>query len=222
MNTLIVSVRREFLLVLRSKLDIFHPLAVFLLLCSILAAAVHFSDADSAVYAPAIIWILTVCVNVLAFEKFFEADAIDGNLDLQIAYHAPLLLFVLGRVTVRWLTVAVPICAVAPLAAWLMNLDSDTWTILSISLLLGSPSIAMFSGLGAALSVGLERGGVFLALLTLPLTVPVLLLGIGACRQHTLGIDVLAPVLWLLVILIASVFFIPFGMAKLLQVSQEY
>ena len=129
---------------------------------------------------PAIIWVAALLASLLGLDRRFGADAEDGSLDLVIVSGEPLALYALGRAVGHWLTTGLPIVVAAPVLGLLLNLEPRAMGALALTLLVGTPALTLIGTIGAALTAGLPRGGLLIAVLILPFTVPVLIFGVLA------------------------------------------
>jgi heme exporter protein B len=171
---------------------------------------------------PAILWIAALLASLLGLDRLFGADREDGTLDLVIVSGEPLVAYVLGRVAGHWLTAGLPIVVAAPVLGLLLNLDPLAMGAVMLTLLVGSPALALIGAIGAALTAGLPRGGLLIAILVLPLTVPVLIFGAAA----TLGAisdpePFLSPFLLLCAITLAALVLAPIAAAAALRLALE-
>ena len=131
---------------------------------------------------PAIIWIAALLATLLGLDRLFQADEDDGSLDLLFLGNAPLELVVLVKCAAHWLTTALPLIIATPLFA--LMLAQDGWSLagLPLTLLAGTPALTLIGAIGAALTVSLRRGGVLMAVLVMPLTIPVLIFGVASAH----------------------------------------
>ena len=136
---------------------------------------------------PAILWLGALLASLLALDRLLAADYEDGSLDLILMGRAPLELVVLVKAVAHWLTTGLPLVLAAPLLGLLLNLDAATGGIVALTLLAGTPALTFLGLIGAALAVTLRRGGLLLAVLVLPLTVPVLIFGVSASNAAIVG-----------------------------------
>jgi heme exporter protein B len=136
---------------------------------------------------PAVLWLAALLANLLALDRLFAADHEDGSLDLLLMSKAPLELVVAIKGVAHWLTTGLPLVVAAPLIGLLLNLDGAAQAGLVLTLLVGTPALTFIGLVGAAISVALRRGGLLLAVLVLPLTVPVLIFGVGAANAAVVG-----------------------------------
>jgi heme exporter protein B len=134
---------------------------------------------------------------------------------------APLGLVALAKSAAHWLASGLPLVAIAPLIAIQYDLDSVLYGVLVLSLLLGTPVLSLVGAVGAALTLGLRGGGVLLALLVLPLYVPVLILGAGSVGQVSAGLGGQGPLLLLAAMLVAAAALAPLAIAAALRISSE-
>jgi len=136
---------------------------------------------------PAILWLGALLASLLALDRLFAADAEDGSLDLILMGETPLELAVAAKAAAHWLTTGLPLVIATPLLGLFMNLDGRASGAVALTLLAGTPALTFIGVIGAALSVTLRRGGLLLAVLVLPLTVPVLIFGVAASNAAIVG-----------------------------------
>jgi heme exporter protein B len=136
---------------------------------------------------PAILWLAALLASLLALDRLFTADHEDGSLDLILMGRVPLELTVAMKGLAHWLTTGLPLVIAAPLLGLFLNLDLQADATVALTLLVGTPALTFVGLIGAALSVTLRRGGLLLAVLVLPLTVPVLIFGVSASNAAIVG-----------------------------------
>lgn len=136
---------------------------------------------------PAILWLGALLASLLTLERLLTADSEDGSLDLLLMADAPLELAVAAKAAAHWLTTGLPLVVATPLLGLFMNLDGRASAAVALTLLAGTPALTFIGLIGAALSVTLRRGGLLLAVLVLPLTVPVLVFGVSASNAAIIG-----------------------------------
>jgi len=164
--------------------------------------------------APGMLWITLTLAALLSLDRMFQADFEDGSLDLILLAPHPFELTVLMKVLAHWLTTAVPLIVAAPVLGLLMNLPSAAYAPLLLSLLLGTPALSLIGAVGAALTVGMRRGGLLLSLLALPLYVPTLIFGVGAVeRTLASGTLVTGDILLLAAVSLVALAISPFAAA---------
>jgi heme exporter protein B len=159
----------------------------FLIVVTLVPFAVGPDLALLARMGPAILWLGALLASLLALDRLLAIDHEDGSLDLILTARVPLELAVSVKALAHWLTTGLPLVVAAPLLGLLLNLDPKATGAVAVTLLAGTPALT-FSGLiGAALTVALRRGGLLLAVLVLPLTVPVLIFGVAASNAAIVG-----------------------------------
>jgi heme exporter protein B len=167
---------------------------------------------------PAILWLAALLASLLALDRLFAADHEDGSLDLILTGRAPLELVVAMKGIAHWLTTGLPLIIAAPLVGLLLNLDAPAELVLVVTLLVGTPALTFIGLIGAAIAVTLRRGGLLLAVIVLPLTVPVLIFGVAAANSATLfG----TPFTILCALTLASLVIGPFAAAAALRQEME-
>jgi heme exporter protein B len=136
---------------------------------------------------PAILWLGALLASLLALDRLIAVDQDDGSLDLMLTSRVPLELALAAKAAAHWLTTAVPLVVAAPLLGLLLNLDPKATGAVALTLLAGTPALTFTGLIGAALAVAVRRGGLLLAVLVLPLTVPVLIFGVSASNAAIVG-----------------------------------
>jgi heme exporter protein B len=171
---------------------------------------------------PAILWLAALLASLLALDRLFAADRDDGSLDLLLMSRAPLELVVAVKGLAHWLTTGLPLVIAAPLIGFLLNLDARAEAALVVTLLAGTPALTFIGLIGAAIAVALRRGGLLLAVLVLPLTVPVLIFGVAAADAAVTGpVPFGTPFTVLCALTLASLVIGPFAAAAALRQEME-
>jgi heme exporter protein B len=171
---------------------------------------------------PAILWLAALLASLLALDRLFAADQDDGSLDLILTGRASLELVVLVKGIAHWLTTGVPLIIAAPLIGLMLNLDARAAGALVLTLLVGTPALTFIGLIGAALAVTLRRGGLLLAVLVLPLAVPVLIFGVAAANAAVTGpVPFGTPFTILCALTLASLVVGPFAAAAALRQEME-
>lgn len=132
--------------------------------------------------SPGIMWLALLLSVMLTAERIFQQDHEDGTLDGLMAIALPLELVALAKALAHWLSVGLPLAIMAPLLGLLINIDAEAIPLLMLAMLLGSLSLSLLAAIGGAITTGLRRGGLLVALLVLPLYVPVLVFGLSASQ----------------------------------------
>jgi len=159
----------------------------FLLVVAIVPFAIGPDLALLARIGPAILWIGALLASLLGLDRLIASDHEDGSLDLILAARMPLELTVATKAVAHWLTTGLPLVAATPLLGLLLNLDPTATGAVALTLLAGTPALTFIGLVGAALTVALRRGGLLLAVLILPLTIPVLIFGVAASNAAIVG-----------------------------------
>ena len=136
---------------------------------------------------PAILWLGALLASLLTLDRLFTADHDDGSLDLIVMSRTPLELACGAKALAHWLAVGLPLILATPVLGLLLNLDAAATAAVALTLLVGTPALTFIGMIGAALAVTLNRGGLLLAVLVLPLSVPVLIFGVAASQAAMVG-----------------------------------
>ncbi len=139
--------------------------------------------------APGLLWVALILASLLTFDRLFQADFEDGSLDGLVCGPLSMEGVVLAKACAHWLTNALPLIVATPVLALLLNMDMGVLGFLILTLLVGTPGLTLIGALGAGLSVGVRRAGILIALLVMPLYVPVLIFAIGAIEQAQRNLD---------------------------------
>jgi heme exporter protein B len=182
--------RRQLTLALRRPVAVFNPLLFFAMVVALFPLGLGPAPDRLADCAPGILWIIALLANLLSAEALFRSAFEDGSLEQLLLSPQPLYLSVLAYVLAHWLLTGVLLAAIAPLFAVMLNLPAAALPVLVASLLLGSGVLSFVGSIGAALTVGLRRGGMLIALLVLPFYMPVLIFGAGAVEAGLAGLPV--------------------------------
>jgi heme exporter protein B len=171
---------------------------------------------------PAILWLAALLASLLALDRLFAADQDDGSLDLILMGRAPLELVVGAKAVAHWLTTGLPLVIAAPLIGLFLNIDGTAEAALALTLLVGTPALTFIGLIGAAIAVTLRRGGLLLAVIVLPLTVPVLIFGVAAANAAVIGPTLFGtPFTILCALTLASIVVGPFAAAAALRQEME-
>jgi len=212
---------RDLLLTLRRPSDAATALLFFIIVASLFPLGVGAEPGLLRAIAPGVIWVCALLSSMLSLKRLFEADQADGTLEQLALGAAPLGFVVSMKALAHWLVSGLPLVAIAPLLALQYDLDRGLYGVLALSLLLGTPVLSLIGGIGAALTLGLRGGGVLIALLVLPLYVPVLIMGAGAVEMASAGLGGQGQLLILGALLIVAAAFAPWATAAALRISSE-
>lgn len=194
-------------------------LAFFLLVAVIVPLGVGPEPAVLARIAPGILWVGALLACLLSLDRIFALDYEDGSLDLLAVSPMPLEMVVAVKSLAHWLVTGLPLVAVSPVLGLLLNLQPSGYVWLVISLALGTPALSVIGAFGAALTVGVKRGGLLMSLLVLPLYMPTLIFGAEVVKRGAQGLAVSTPLALLAAITGGAVALLPFASAAALRVN---
>ena len=206
---------------LRRPAEVCQPLLFYAVVAALFPLGISPDPARLAEAAPGMLWVAALLAALLAGEGMFRRDFEDGVLEQTILAPQPLFLAVLAAPLAHWLLVGLPLSLLAPVCAILLQLPLNALPALAISMLLGTAVLSLIGSIGAALTLGLRPGGLLLALLILPLQVPVLIFGSGAARLAASGGDPAPPLLLLAAMLCLALALAPFAAAAGLRLAVE-
>ncbi len=194
-------------------------LAFFLIVVVLVPFGVGPQSGLLARIAPGILWLGALLACLLSLDRIFALDWEDGSLDLLATSPVPLEGLVSMKALAHWLTTGLPLVLVTPVLGVLLNLPAAGYGPLVLSLLLGTPALSVIGTFGAALTVGIKRGGLLLSLLVLPLYVPTLIFGAEAARRGAEGLAYTAPLAMLAGITCGAIALLPFASAAVLRIN---
>lgn len=194
-------------------------LGFFLILCTLVPLGVGPDSARLAGIAPGILWVGALLACLLSLDRLFALDREDGSLDLLATSPLPLEGAVAIKALAHWLVTGLPLTLAAPVLGILLNLPANAQVWLVLSLLLGTPALSVIGAFGAALTVGLRRGGLLLSLLVLPLYMPTLIFGAEVTRRGAEGFDLTTPLVLLAAITLGSAAALPFAAAAAVRIN---
>lgn len=187
--------RRDLRLVWRRRSDAAQPLLFALMVVVLFPMALGADPTRLATIAPGVLWVAVLLAGLLTLDAFYRGDADDGSLEQMLLAPVPLAWLLAVRVLVHWTTTALPLVLLTPVLAQLLYLPADLLPILMASLILGTPLLSLIGAVVAALTVGIRRSGMLLALLALPLFLPVLVFGAGSVMAAAQGLPWLGALL---------------------------
>jgi len=194
----------------------------FLILVTIMPFALGPDLALLGRLGPAILWVAALLSTLLGLDRLFQSDADDGSLDGLVNASIPLELVVLIKCAAHWTTSSLPLVVASPLFGLMLGMDAPALGLVALTLLAGTPALTMIGAIGAALTVSLRRGGLLMAVLALPLTIPVLIFGVAAASAASGGVSPFrAPFLMLSAFSLAAIAGAPFAAAAALRHVRE-
>jgi len=217
MKSFLVLVRRDLSLALRQGSDAAMALMFFVIVVTLFPLAVGPEPGVLERISSGIVWVAALLAAMLSLDRMFQADYDDGSLELMLLTPVPLELLVLAKCLAHWLTTGLPMLLIAPLLGVFMNMQTDAFPVLLASMALGTPVLSLLGGVGAALVLGARRAGVLVALLVLPLTIPLLIFGVSAVEAAVTGQSAKAQLLILGAMLMACLPLAPWATAAALR-----
>jgi heme exporter protein B len=194
-------------------------LAFFLLVAVLVPLGVGPNSATLAMIAPGILWVGALLACLLSLDRLFALDFEDGSLDLLVTAPIPLEGVVAIKALAHWMVTGLPLTLVAPVLGVLLNLPDTGYFWLVVSLAVGTPALSVIGAFGAALTVGLKRGGLLLSLLVLPLYVPTLIFGAEVVKRGAEGMATATPLALLAAITAGAAALLPFASAAAIRIN---
>jgi heme exporter protein B len=216
---MIALLSRDLRLAIRAGGGFGLGLAFFLLVAVIVPLGVGPEPATLAKIAPGILWVGALLSCLLSLDRIFALDFEDGSLDLLATSPVPMEGAVAVKALAHWLVTGLPLVLVAPVLGVLLNLPVPGYVWLVISLALGTPALSIIGAFGAALTVGLKRGGLLMSLLVLPLYMPTLIFGAEVVKRGAVGMAVGTPLALLASITAGSLALLPFAASAAIRVN---
>ena len=217
MDTVMAIIRRDLSLVMRQGSDAFVVLIFFIVTVTLFPLGVSPDPLILKNLASGIVWVGALLAAMLSLDRLFQTDYDDGSLELLVLSPYPLEIVVLCKCFVHWLTTGLPIMVISPVLAFMLNIKTGAFLYLITSMALGTPIISLLGAVGAALVLGSRRSGVLIALLIIPLTIPILLFGVGAIQAATEGYSASSPLMFLGALLLFSIALCPWVIASSLR-----
>jgi heme exporter protein B len=206
---------------LRQGADLIAPVSFFVLATLLVPLGIGPETNLLARVAPGMIWVTALLATLLALDRLFQRDFEDGSLDLLALSPLPLELAVLAKIAAHWVTTGLPLLVAAPVLGLMLGLDPASYGTLEISLILGTPVLSLIGGFGAAVTLGARRGGALLAVLILPLYIPVLIFATSAIGASAQGLPPQPHLLLLASFLVLGLALVPFAAAAALRNALE-
>jgi heme exporter protein B len=210
---------RDIRLALRSSHELANPLIFFVLVVSLFPLAVTPTPEALRAMAPGVIWVSALLAVLLSLDRLFKQDYEDGSLDQLMLSPNPLMVLVLAKVLAHWLLTGLPLVVIAPLLGMFLALPSAANEVLVYSLLLGTPVLSLIGAIGVSLTVAVNRGGVLLSLIVLPLYIPILIFGANAVDVAMSDMSVRGQLLFLAAVLALSISLAPLAIAVALRIT---
>jgi len=219
MVSFVVFLQRELTLLARQKSDWLNPVLFFIIVLTLFPLGVGPEPNMLRIMAPGIVWIAALLSVLLAAERLFKDDYRNGVIEQLVASQQALMPFVLAKITGNWLSTGLPLVLLSPLVALLFNMESAAFSAMALTLLLGTPVLSLLSVLGAAITVSADKGGILLALLILPLYIPLLIFASAAIEAASIGLGYQGQLAILLAIMLFALALVPMAVCSALKIN---
>ncbi len=212
---------RDILVAMRRQSDVAAVLFFFIIAASLFPLGSGADPKLLSAMAPSVLWVTALLSCMLSLSRLFASDFSDGTLEQMVISSQPLILIVVAKVVAHWVLSGLPLVLVAPLIGLQFNMDATGLQVLALSLLIGTLALSLIGSVGAALTLGLRGTGVLIAILVLPLYIPVLVFGAGAVTAVSIGMSPQGALSLLGAILALSLVFAPLAASAALKVALE-
>jgi heme exporter protein B len=217
----VAVVRRDLLLAWKRPGDVLNPLIFFAIVSTLFPLAVGPGAAELALIGPGVVWVAALLAALLSLNSLYLGDYEDGSLEQWLLSPQPLPLLTLAKCIAHWLQSGLPLVILSPLVALSFRMSADTAQVMMLTLALGTLSLSLLGSIGAALTVGLNRGNALLSLLILPLAMPILIFGTRAVSLAAAGDAAGSGVYLLGAYCMLALALGPFAAAAALRISNE-
>ena len=215
------ALQRDLRLALRSRAELGVQVLFYVIVVSLFPLATSPERNLLALMGPGVLWVAALLASLLSLPRLFAADYADGTLEQIALSPYPLPALVSGKIAAHWLTTGLPVVVMAPVLGVQYALGGEALAVLTVTLLLGTPILSMLGAIGAALTLGLRGGGSLLALLVLPLCVPVLIFGAGAVDAVHAGLGATANLSLLGAGLLAAIVGAPLAASAAVRIALD-
>jgi heme exporter protein B len=213
--------QRDMLLAWKRPGDILNPLFFFAMVSSLFPLAIGPDAEQLQAIGPGVTWVAALLASLLALNSLFLNDFEDGSLEQLVLSPQPLPLMVLAKTASHWLVTGLPLVLASPIVALSYQMPSEVIQVMMITLLPGTVSLSLLGSIGAALTVGLNRGNALLSLLILPLAMPILIFGARTVSLAASGEATVGGIYFLSAYCMLALTLAPFATAAALRISNE-
>ena len=214
-------IRRELQIAFQRLGDLASPLMFYVLVTALFPLALSPKREVLQNLGPAVLWIAALLALLLSMNVLFRADIEDGSMEQLVIGPHSLPAIMLGKTVAHWLVTGLPLVVMAPLLAVTYYLPGSAVRALCITLLIGTPTLSLLGSIGAALTAGIRQSGALLALLVIPLMLPVLMYGARATDLAARGEMIDGPLYLLGAFLVLSLTLVPFASAAAIRISVD-
>lgn len=220
-NTFILFCQREWQLLFRNTSNLVQPLCFFVIIALLFPFSLPLENELLQRIGGGIIWVSAVLAILMSLESMFRADFNDGALEQWLIHPRSLPLAMLAKVFAHWCATGLILALFSPILCLAFRIPAEQIWVLFLGLIIGTPSLSLIGAIGAALTVTLHRGGVLLAIIILPLYIPILIFGAGMITQSYSGAAIYSQLYALLAILALAITLAPFAIAGALRTTIE-
>jgi heme exporter protein B len=215
------SMTRDLNLAIRSKAELGVQLLFYVIVVTLFPLAVGAEPVLLRALGPGVLWVAALLASLLSLSRIFAADFADGSLEqLALSTH-PLPALISGKIAAHWMSTGLPLAVASPILGAQFGLTTDEGWLLALGLLMGTPTLSLLGAIGAALTLGLRAGGGLLALLILPLYVPILIFGAGSIEAVRAGLGANAQFSLLAAALLATLVGAPLAAAAAVRIALD-
>ena len=211
--------KRDLMIAIRHKDDMLNPLLFFVIVITLFPLGIGPEANILSRIAPGIIWVAALLSSLLSLDRLFKSDHNDGSLEQMLLSPQPVFILVLAKIIAHWLITGLPLIIIAPLLAVLLHLHEASYLALFITLLIGTPILSFIGAIGAALTVGIKKGGVLLSLIILPLYIPVLIFATSAIDTAAMYLPYGGQLAIIAAFFVLALTLAPFAVSSALKVS---
>ncbi|MEX1198591.1 MAG: heme exporter protein CcmB [Pseudohongiellaceae bacterium] len=186
----LATLKRDLLIALKRRNDLLNPIMFFLIVVTLFPLGISPDPEQLSQVAAGVVWVSALLASMLSLDNLFRADYEDGSLEQLLLSPQPLYFLVLAKNIAHWLVSGLPVVILSPVMAYMLYLPGEAYGTLVLSLLIGTPVLSLFGSIGVALTVGLGSRGLILAVIVLPLSMPVLIIGAKAVTDVMFGLPV--------------------------------
>ena len=213
------TLKRDLLVAFKRRNDLLNPIMFFLIVVTLFPLGVSPDPVELSRISAGVVWVSALLASMLSLDNLYRADYEDGSLEQLLLSPQPLYFLVLEKNIAHWLISGLPVVILSPLLAYMLYLPADAYTTLVLTLLIGTPVLSLFGSIGVALTVGLGSRGLILAVIVLPLSTPVLIIGAKAVTDVMFGLPTGSHFALLGAILALALSVAPLASAAALKIS---
>ena len=212
---------RDLRIHLRGASEMMNPLVFFVVVISLFPLGVGPGREVLAEIAPAIIWVAALLATLMSMDLMFRGDYNDGSLEQMVVSGQSLLLIVMSKIIGHWIVAGLPLILLSPVIGVALYMEQEAIIVMMLTLLLVTPVLSLLGAIGASLTVGLERGGLLVSIIVLPLYVPLLVIGTAMVHAAVRGDSVAGYAYWLLAILLIAMTLAPLAVVAGVRVAVD-